>query len=161
MLSYANNLIYQSLTNQKYDCKNLYLALLIVKLKQKLAISLCALYVISVLGVALSIHFCGGKLASVALYANKTSCKFCKSEPVDKKDDNCCKNTKVDVKVKDSHQAEETFKLPKVFGLDSYFSYQITDFLKPFIPRLLSRLENKAPPQTSISLQVLYCVFRN
>ncbi|TKC12613.1 hypothetical protein FA048_03065 [Pedobacter polaris] len=133
-----------------------------MKLKQKLAISLCALYVVSVIGIALSMHFCSGKLASVSLYANKTSCKYCKTEPVDKKDDGCCKNTKVDVKVKDSHQVEAPVKLPKFSSLESYLPYKVVDFLKPFFVKYLSRLENKAPPRTTgISLQILHCVFRN
>lgn len=133
-----------------------------MKLKQKSALSLCALYVVSVIGIALSMHFCGGKLASVSLYANKTACKYCKIEPVDKKDDNCCKNTKVDVKVKDSHQAEASVKLPKIFSLESYLPTHIVEFLKPFFPKHLGGLENKAPPRTSgISLQILHCVFRN
>ena len=133
-----------------------------MKLKQKLALSLCAIYVVSVIGIALSMHFCGGKLASVSLYANKTSCKYCKTEAANKKDDGCCKNTKVDVKVKDSHQAEASVKLPKVFSLDSYLPTHIVEFLKPFFPKYLGGSENKAPPRTSgISLQILHCVFRN
>ncbi len=132
-----------------------------MKLKQKIAIGLCALYVVSVIGIAITFHFCGGKLADVSLYA-KTACKFCKNEPVAKKDDGCCKNTKVDVKVKDSHQAETSFKLPKLFSFDTYFPSRITEFFRPFLPTLLNKLENKAPPRTSpISLQILHCVFRN
>ena len=133
-----------------------------MKLKQKFALSLCAFYVLSVIGIALSMHFCGGKLADVAFYTNKTSCKFCKTEPVDKKDDGCCKNTTVEVKVKDSHHAEASVKLPKVFSLDSYLPSYIITFLKPFLPKYFGSLVNKAPPRTSgISLQVLHCVFRN
>lgn len=133
-----------------------------MKLKQKFALGLCAFYAVSVIGIALSIHFCGGKLADVSLFANKTSCKYCKTEPVEKKDDNCCKNTKVDVKVKDSHQAESSVKLPKVFSLESYLPAHIVTFLRPFFPKYFNGSVNKAPPRTSgISLQVLHCVFRN
>lgn len=133
-----------------------------MKLKQKFALVLCVFYAVSVIGVALSMHFCGGKLASVALYTNKTACKFCKTEPVDKKDDGCCKNTKVDVKVKDSHHAEASVKLPKVFSLEAVLPRYFVSFLKPILPKYFSGLENKAPPRTSsISLQILNCVFRN
>lgn len=109
----------------------------------------------------MTFHFCGGKLADVSLYT-KTACKFCKNEPVAKKDDGCCKNTKIDVKVKDSHQAETSFKLPKVFSFETYFPSRITEFFRPFLPAVLTKLENKATPRTSrISLQILHCVFRN
>ena len=107
-------------------------------------------------------HFCGGKLADVAFYANKTSCKFCKTEPVDKKDDGCCKNTNVEVKVKDSHHAEASVKVPKLFSLETFLPSHIVSFLKPFFPKYFGGSVNKAPPQTStISLQILNCVFRN
>ena len=133
-----------------------------MSLKQKLAISLCTFYLVSVIGVALSLHFCGGKLASVSVVSAKASCKYCKAESTAKKDDTCCKNTKVDVKVKDSHQAEASVKLPKIFSLESYLPTHIVEFLKPFFPKHLGGLENKAPPRTSgISLQILHCVFRN
>lgn len=133
-----------------------------MKLKQKFAMALCVFYAVSVIGLALSMHFCGGKLASVALYSNKTACKFCKAEPVDKKDDGCCKNTKVDVKVKDSHQAQASVKLPKVFSLETLLPPYVVAFLKPVLPKYFGGLENKAPPRaSSISLQILNCVFRN
>ncbi len=85
-------------------------------LKQKLALALCTFYLFSVIGLALSIHFCGGKLASVSVSSAKAACKFCKAEVADKKDDGCCKNTKIDVKVKDIHPAEASIKLTKLFS---------------------------------------------
>lgn len=130
--------------------------------KQKSALVLCAIYAFSVIGIALSIHFCGGKLADVSLYAGKTECKLCQTEPVDKADDGCCKNTKVEAKIKDSHQAEASFKLPKIFSLETYLPSNVTEIFKPFFPKFFTQLENKAPPPLSgVSLRVLYCVFRN
>jgi hypothetical protein len=133
-----------------------------MKLKQKLALSLCTFYLVSVIGVALSMHFCGGKLASVSVFADRAACDYCKAEAKDKKDDGCCKNTKVDVKVKDSHQAESSFKLPKLFSLETFISSRISELFKPFFPAFLSRMENKAPPRsTSVAIHVFNCVFRN
>ncbi|MFI5451523.1 hypothetical protein ACHMWN_05140 [Pedobacter sp. UC225_61] len=133
-----------------------------MKLKQKLALSLCTFYLLSVIGVALSMHFCGGKLASVSVYTDRAACKYCKSEPKDKKDDGCCKNTKVDVKVKDSHQAENSFKLPKLFSLEMFIPTKFSVLFKPFFPAFFSKLENKAPPRsTSVAIHVFNCVFRN
>jgi hypothetical protein len=133
-----------------------------MKLKQKFALALCTFYVMSVIGIALSMHFCSGKLADVSLYANKTSCKYCKTEPIDKKDDGCCKNTNVDVKVKDSHQVEAAVKLPKLFSFETFLPSHVVSILKPFFPKYFGGSVNKAPPRTStISLQILNCVFRN
>ena len=129
--------------------------------KQKSAFILCAIYAFSVIGIALSIHFCGGKLADVALYANKTACKICKTEPVDKADDNCCKNTTLEAKITDSHKTESSFKLPNVFSLESYLPKNLSEIFKPFFPKFFPQLENKQPPPLSgVSMRVLYAVFR-
>ncbi len=142
--------------------QNLCIALLIMSLKQKLAISLCTFYLISVIGVALSLHFCGGKLASVSATSAKASCKYCKAEPIAQKDDNCCKNTEVDVKVKDNHQVESAIKLPKLFSVDVYLHSYFSQVFRQFLPIFFSKLENKAPPKpTSVALHVMNCVFRN
>jgi len=133
-----------------------------MSLKQKLAISLCTFYLISVIGVALSLHFCGGKLASVAVYSSKAACKYCKAEPVDKKDDGCCKNTKVDVKVKDSHQAESSFKLPKLFGVDAILHPRVSQLFKEILPHLFNQSGYKDPPKaTNVAIHIINCVFRN
>ena len=55
-----------------------------MKLKQKIALSLAVLYAVSVIGFALSLHFCGGKLANVSAFNNEVSCKFCKEIPAEK-----------------------------------------------------------------------------
>ncbi len=129
--------------------------------KQKSALVLCAIYAFSVIGIALSIHFCGGNLADIALNSNASTCKICKTEPVNKADDDCCKNTKVEAKIKDSHQAGTIFKLPKVFSLESYMPRYVIEILKPFFPKFFTQLENKSPPPLSVvSLSVLYCIFR-
>jgi len=133
-----------------------------MSLKQKLAISLCTFYLVSVIGVALSLHFCGGKLASVSVTDAKASCKYCKTAPIAQKDDNCCKNTKIDVKVKDNHQIESAVKLPKLFSLDVFLHPTVSQIFRQFLPRFFSQLENKAPPKsTRVALHVMNCVFRN
>jgi hypothetical protein len=133
-----------------------------MKFKQKLALSLCTFYLVSVIGVALSMHFCGGKLASVAVYSSKAACKFCKAAVSDSKDNGCCKNTKVEVKVKDSHQSESSFKLPKVFNVESLLPSRAIEFVGRLIPKLFNKIENKAPPKSKgVAIHVFNCVFRN
>lgn len=130
-------------------------------MKQKIALSLCAFYLFGVIGLALSMHFCSGKLAEVSFFANEVSCKFCKKE-TKTADNSCCKNTKVEVKVKDDHQGQNAFKLPKVFSFDVLFPDKFTEIIKAFLPRFFKKFENKAPPQTkSVAIHLLNCVFRN
>jgi hypothetical protein len=133
-----------------------------MSLKQKLAISLCTFYLFSVIGVALSLHFCGGKLAAISATKATASCKYCKAETASKKDDNCCKNTKVDVKVKDNHKTESGVKLPKLFSVDVYLHPNVSRVFNLFFPTFFSKLTNKAPPEsTGVALHVMNCVFRN
>ena len=107
----------------------------------------------------MSLHFCGGKLASFSVTNAKSGCKYCKEEP---KDDNCCKNTKVDVKVKDNHQVESAVKLPKLFSVDVFLRSNASQIFKLFLPAFFNKLENRPPPKiTGVALHVLNCVFRN
>ena len=133
-----------------------------MKLKQKVALSLCSFYLVSVIGVALSMHFCGGKLSSVAIYSSKATCKYCQTEVVDKKDDGCCKNTKFEVKVKDSHQVGSSFKLPKLFSFESLIPFSADEIFKKLRPIFFQKIENKAPPKIfRVAIHVFNCVFRN
>ncbi len=131
-------------------------------LKQKFALGLCALYLVSVIGIAISMHFCGGRLASISFSAAKTGCTLCKTQPVNKKDDNCCKNTKVIAKVKDSHKSESSIKLPKLFSLTSILPAKISELFTPHFPQFFSVIKIKPPPKPSgVALHVFNCVFRN
>jgi hypothetical protein len=133
-----------------------------MKLKQKFALGLCAFYLFSVIGIAMSMHFCGGSLATVSLYNAGASCKLCKEEPVNKKDDSCCQNTKIEVKVKDSHQAESLVKLPKALDILTFLPPRISELFKLYLPAFFKEAIDEAPSRvSSVSRQVLHCVFRN
>ena len=54
-----------------------------------LSIFMLCLYLLASVGVTVSAHYCGGDLASLALF-NKTNC--CCSEEEESKKDDCCKN---------------------------------------------------------------------
>jgi len=134
-----------------------------MKLKQKIALSLAVFYAVSVMGLALSLHFCGGKLENVKLFSSEISCKFCKEIPAEKKkDDGCCKNTQVTVKVKDSHQTEAQIQMPKLFAIQLFLHPPVLEFLSNLTPAFLSKISNKAPPlSTRVALHVFNCIFRN
>lgn len=139
------------------------LIFVVMKFKQKIALSLAVFYAVSVIGLALSFHFCGGKLENVNLLSNEVSCKFCKEIPAKKKlDNNCCKNTSLTVKVKDSHQSEAQTQLPKLFSFELFTHFQNLKFLSNLTPVYFSKNTNKAPPLSiKVALHVFNCIFRN
>ncbi|RDC56838.1 hypothetical protein DU508_06445 [Pedobacter chinensis] len=134
-----------------------------MKLKQKIALSLTVLYAVSVMGLALSLHFCGGKLENVKLFSDEVSCKFCMDIPAEKiKDDGCCKNTQVTVKVKDSHQTAAKIEMPKLFSIQLFLHSPVLEFLSNITPQFFNKITNKAPPlSTRVALHVFNCIFRN
>jgi hypothetical protein len=133
-----------------------------VKLKQKIALSISAFYLVSIIGLALSMHFCGGKLADVSFFTNKVSCKYCKADVKKTSNNSCCKNTKVEAKVKDDHKGQGAFKLPKAFSIAVFFPHRLTEIAKTFLPNFFRKFENKAPPRAkSVAINLLNCVFRN
>lgn len=132
-----------------------------MKLKQKLVLGLCAFYLISVIGVALSLHFCGGNLSSVHL-TQVAKCKGCMAAEKKAAADNCCKNTAVDAKIKDSHQSGVKVSLPKNYSIRLFLAPFLSEIAESLLPDLFSRIENKAPPYTgSVAIHIFNCVFRN
>ncbi|WP_443937269.1 HYC_CC_PP family protein [Pedobacter sp. MW01-1-1] len=134
-----------------------------MKLKQKIAFSLAIFYMVSVIGFALSLHFCGGKLENVQLFSHAVSCKLCKDIPAEKiKDDGCCKNTSVTVKVKDSHQTQIQSKLPKLFSIELFFRPVFFNIVQKLRSAFLTQFSNKAPPLSArLALHLFNCIFRN
>lgn len=131
-------------------------------MKQKIAYGLSFFYLINVMGIALSLHFCEGKLSGGSFFDNRASCNICVDLQADKKADaDCCKSTKIEAKVKDDHQSETSFKLPKLFGFDLFFpEFYTVDF--SFLPAwIFVFCDNKAPPLKKSGIYLLNCVFRN
>lgn len=132
-----------------------------MKLKQKIALGLCAFYLLSVIGVALSLHFCGGELSSVHYLTKAVTCKGCKAveKPIESK---CCKNTSIDAKIKDSHQSGVKTNLPKNYSIQLFLAPFLSEVLESLLPDLFSKIENKAPPfSAGVALYIFHCVFRN
>ncbi len=132
-----------------------------MKSKQKIAIGLALFYVLSVMGVALSVHFCGGKLAEIAVFAKETSCKYCKDTPAEKKPDNCCEDTQVVAKVDHSHQMSSSLTLAQLFTVDLILPYPIFKQTQWIQEQNSDNFLNKAPPlYQSVGLVVLHQSFR-
>ncbi|WP_074590767.1 HYC_CC_PP family protein [Pedobacter antarcticus] len=132
-----------------------------MKLRQKIAMGLCAFYLISVIGIALSLHFCGGDLAAVQFTA-KEHCKGCKASEKPDQTNTCCKNTAVDAKIKDSHESGVKVSLPKNYGVTLFLAPFLSEMIRAVLPVLFSGKADKVPPLSSrVSLYAYNCVFRN
>lgn len=135
-----------------------------MKLKQKFALGLCVFYLISVIGVALSLHFCGAELRSVK-FTRVPVCKACKA--AEKKDgasmpgSKCCKNSAVDARIKDSHESGTKVSIPKNYSIELFLTSFLAEIFQSVVPHLFGQLENKAPPLSArLALYVYHCVFR-
>ncbi|SHG75644.1 hypothetical protein SAMN04488522_107162 [Pedobacter caeni] len=122
---------------------------------------LCAFYLMSIIGIALNMHYCGGKLSAVR-FTETAKCGACKGAEKMKKSSNCCKDTSVEAKVKDSHEAGVKVAVPKDFSLELFLGPALSEAFRLLLPNLFSKAENKAPPLSSVlSLHAFNCVFRN
>ena len=132
-----------------------------MKLKQKIALGFCAFYLISVIGVALSLHFCGNQLSAVH-FTEVAHCKGCKAAEKPAKENTCCKNTAVDAKIKDCHQSGPKVNMPKNYSIQLFLTPFLSEMVEIILPRLFSKVENKAPPfSAKVPLYAYNCVFRN
>lgn len=132
-----------------------------MKLQQKIAMGLCAFYLVTVIGIAMNMHFCSCKLSSVK-FTEPATCGACKGDNKEQKRHDCCKDTAVDVKVKDSHEAGFKVKLPQNFSVELFLGPIFTERVNGVLKKLFKRAENKAPPISALlSLHIYNCVFRN
>ncbi len=122
---------------------------------------MCFLYVMSIVGFALSIHFCGGQIADVAISKERLSCQFCTNEsPVD---DGCCKDSHIQVKVDDTHKAESGSKVPQVFNTDIWAPFKVLRFSGKEVSPALFKWLYERPPHIykGVAIHLFNCVFRN
>ncbi|RVU00258.1 hypothetical protein EOD41_12295 [Mucilaginibacter limnophilus] len=111
-------------------------------LKKSGILTIILLYLSTVCGFALNIHYCGNKIASVKIASAAKKCYA--GEPQKMK---CCKDKQVDVKVKDAHQGQEVQSLfGKLFAIDLP-ALPFEDFLFSAQRALLEKFESRPPPQ--------------
>ena len=90
-------------------------------------------------GFAMNVHFCSGTVASVKINSNAPTCS-----PDGEKMKGCA-DKKVDVKVKDAHQAETSSKAPGIFSFELP-GFSLSDFVPAAHQALLEKLFDKSPP---------------
>ena len=104
---------------------------------------LVLMYTITSTGFALNLHYCGNRVADIKINAPAKSCV----KPMAKTKMKCCKDTKLDVKVKDSHEIQKTSSAPKSFIFDIP-RITLADFLLPAQQLILEKLFDRGPPDT-------------
>ncbi|MFD0766690.1 hypothetical protein ACFQZI_17645 [Mucilaginibacter lutimaris] len=102
---------------------------------------LVLMYVVTSTGFALNLHYCGNHVADIKINAPAKSCV----KPMAKSKMKCCKDTKLDVKVKDSHENQPNSFLPKKTPVDVPKS-AFADFILPVHQLLLDVLFDRGPP---------------
>ncbi len=109
------------------------------------------LYLVTATGFALNLHFCGNTIESVKVDAPTKKCGM---------DSKCCKETHVQVKVKDAHQTSHTSFTGKILVFPiSIFSY--ASFHEPLtINHLSNRILERGPPPNPIPVFIQNCTFR-
>lgn len=133
-----------------------------MRLKQKIALFFTVLYTTSVMGIALSLHFCGGKLDNIKVFETKNTCNLCAQSTTAKKSNDCCKTSKVSLTVKDSHQLETTVSLPKFFAAVLFERAPAVFVAQHLVSSSFTFISNKAPPLSAkIALHLFNCIFRN
>jgi len=116
------------------------------------------LYVVTASGFALNLHYCCNQVASVKINAPAKSC----AKPIAKTKMKCCKDARLDVKVKDSHESQPTSVLSKIFAFPIPRTY-VEDYFLPAEKSSAKNSSNSSPPDkvlNSTSIFAKNCFLR-
>jgi hypothetical protein len=113
-------------------------------------------YVFSIVGLSLTFHYCGARLAQVQFQGKEI--RACCSEKVEKTA-KCCKNQAVTFKVKDHHLGNSSIYVPvSIAFLPS--NQQVNTGYTKVVNTDKYAFTLQKPPPNNISKEVLYGVFR-
>lgn len=125
-------------------------------MKKSVALFLTLLYTVTVLGFAINFHYCLNQVSSVQFDAPVKKCSSLRVVKTMK----CCKDKKVEVKVKDGHQSSSLSFLAKtaVFVLPR-ITYAA--FLEEPVQAATAIAFNRGPPNGLGSQPPIYLANRN
>ncbi|WP_299290690.1 hypothetical protein [uncultured Mucilaginibacter sp.] len=128
-----------------------HLRYLYIVIKKSGIILVVLLYLVTATGFALNLHFCGNVIESVKIDAPSKKCGM---------DSKCCKETHLEVKVKDAHQASHTvFTGTFLVSLVPVFSFAFSQ--EPLTINHLSNLHlERGPPPNPVPVFIQNCTFR-
>lgn len=125
--------------------------------KRYVAIVLLMLYVITVSGFALNLHYCFNQLASVKVDAPATTCvRVLESSKM-----KCCKDKHIEIKVKDVHQNNSPLHWSKFFPVASLPVSLFVDFIPSTQNPVAATSAERGPPKTpGVAIFLKNCIFR-
>ena len=128
-------------------------------MKKVVSIILLFLYMIPVIGINASVHYCGGKIASVSFGAEKAQKCACGSKKMKK---NCCKDKEFSFKLKDSQQKTQqvTLNFFKTVDSHSFLIYASIFLYQSFVIQKEFYNAHHPPNHIKPSLYILHQVFR-
>ncbi|GIV26411.1 MAG: hypothetical protein KatS3mg027_0225 [Bacteroidia bacterium] len=129
-------------------------------MKKIAVIFLMFLYLIPVIGVTVSAHYCGGKVTSVSFNPFDTTHKCpCGSKKM-KKD--CCKDVTTTIKLDDDQQNTQCFFCNTIKVSDFQPEYPTNLIFDVQIPPLSTEFDHRAPPPEDLKhpLYIRHRVFR-
>ena len=112
-----------------FSCFAVLYILLLYCLKKTLLILFCFIYFTSSVGVAVNLHYCGGKLKSISLtHSDEANC--CGKKKMKKI--NCCKEKSVTYKVKDNQDSgnKSIAVQNPIKIIDTNYLSSLTNFVK-------------------------------
>lgn len=122
--------------------------------KRSVIIVLAMLYLTTVSGFALNLHYCFKQLASVKIDAPANSCAKLQNSKM-----KCCKDQKIEIKVKDAHQNNSPLHWSQFFPIALPVSAFV--FFAPTVQdKVVTNVTERGPPKTpNAPLFLRYCTF--
>ncbi len=128
-------------------------------MKRSIALTLFLLYVVPVIGINISVHYCSGKISSIAFGSENTNLCLCGSKKMKK---NCCQNKNFSFQLK----CDQLVSSPLSLKIPNFKFFQISivpDFDINYYPILIvtSTYNLEHPPDKSeLPIYILNQIFR-
>ena len=124
-------------------------------LKRSVVIVLAMLYLTTVSGFALNLHYCFNRLAAVKIAAPANSCVKLQSSKM-----KCCKDQKIEIKIKDAHQNNSPLHWSQFFPIALPVSAFVI-FTPAVQNQVVADITERGPPNApGIPLFLRNCIFR-
>jgi len=112
---------------------------------------LMLLYVVTATGFALNLHFCGSSIESIKINTPVKSCDMSSK---------CCKDTHLEVKVKDVHQSAYTSFTYQILALPVAEICFWVNHEPATIDHSANLISERGPPPPSVPVFIKNCTFR-
>ena len=123
--------------------------------KRSVIIVLAMLYLTTVSGFALNLHYCFNRLSSVKVDEQANPCAKLQNSKM-----KCCKDQKIEIKVKDAHQNNSPLHWSKFFPIALPASAFMI-FTPAVQNPVAANVTERGPPKTTgVPLFLINCIFR-